>query len=514
MMKSSAANACSPADANNSPARNESAAECASRIESSSRSRSARSRWRATDSPTSGCSASATASQSASSSCSSALRLFDRPRYAASTTSACTKRHRPAASSSGWIRPARSSDEIAASTSSGASSRGEGLEPRSPEPAAFDGCSLEDQARAGFEAVEPGGEERLQRPRDLHVGIVRSLPAAVDEQSLIRKHRRELLEVERIAFGRLADPVDDGHGGVSAQQQLADRAGVLRCERREGRRDRARLAGGPGRALLHELWPGQAEEEHGAVHALDDGVGQVEHRRLCRMQVVEHDDQRPVGGEHLEQAADRPRGVGPDRRADSEELRETVTDGRTVRLRDHPLAQRTRNCRGVPGWRSGCLSEKFDEWRERHSLAVGGSLSHEHRRPFRGLGRERGGQPRLSHPGRSQDRDEHARPGIDRVLQRLLELPQRALAPDERRRIARCHRSDRDDAPGRQGSGLALGVQRLDRLGHDRAAHESPRRLTDQHGHRARRPIAAARPCSWRRRPPARPRRTEPPRRS
>ena len=41
--------------------------------------------------------------------------------------------------------------------------------------------------------------------------------------------------------------------------------------------------------------------------------------------------------------------------------------------------------------------------------------------------------------------------------------------------------SDRDDAPGGHGLGLALGVQRLDRLGHDRVAHESPGRLADQH---------------------------------
>ena len=33
--------------------------------------------------------------------------------------------------------------------------------------------------------------------------------------------------------------------------------------------------------------------------------------------------------------------------ADSEELRETVTDGRPVRLRDHALAERARDCRGV-----------------------------------------------------------------------------------------------------------------------------------------------------------------------
>ena len=42
-------------------------------------------------------------------------------------------------------------------------------------------------------------------------------------------------------------------------------------------------------------------------------------------------------------------------------------------------------------------------------------------------------------------------------------------------------RSDRDHAPGRHRLGLAFRVQRLDRLGDDRAPHEPPGRLPDQH---------------------------------
>ena len=55
--------------------------------------------------------------------------------------------------------------------------------------------------------------------------------------------------------------------------------------------------------------------------------------------VLQHHDERPLGGEHLEQASHGPRSVGAERVADPEELRETVTDGRAVRLRGQPLAQ-------------------------------------------------------------------------------------------------------------------------------------------------------------------------------
>jgi hypothetical protein len=77
----------------------------------------------------------------------------------------------------------------------------------------------------------------------------------------------------------------------------------------------------------------------GTVRAFDDRVGQVEHRRLCRVRVLEHLDERPLGGEDLEQAPHRPCGVGAERLADPEELGETVTDGGAIRLRRQSLAE-------------------------------------------------------------------------------------------------------------------------------------------------------------------------------
>ena len=46
--------------------------------------------------------------------------------------------------------------------------------------------------------------------------------------------------------------------------------------------------------LLEELGPGETQEEHAAVHSLDDRVGQIEHRRLRPVHVLEHHDERPL----------------------------------------------------------------------------------------------------------------------------------------------------------------------------------------------------------------------------
>jgi hypothetical protein len=211
------------------------------------------------------------------------------------------------------------------------------------EPAPLDRGAFEDQARHAVEAVEPGGEQRLQGRGNLDRRVTRTQPAAVDEEPLIREHRRQLLQVQRVPLGRLADPVDEGRRGILSEQQLADPPGVLLRERRQGRRERAGLAGSPGRTLLEQLGTGEAQEENGAVHALDDRVGQVEHRRLCPVQVIQHHDERPLGGEHLEQPPHRPRCVGSERVADAEELGEPVTDGVPVRLCGHQRAERERH---------------------------------------------------------------------------------------------------------------------------------------------------------------------------
>ena len=226
------------------------------------------------------------------------------------------------------------------STSSGLSVRGEGAERRDPEAASLDRGPLEDQTRCGIEAIEPRCEQRLQGRGDLDLGVVRAHPPTVDEESLIGEHRRELLQVQGVPLGRLADPVDDGRWGLRPEQKTRHLPGILRRERRKGRGERSRLAGRPGGTLLEELGPREAQEEHGTMNPLDDGIGQVEHRRLCPVDVFEHHDERLLRGEDLDQAPDRPGGVGRERFADPKDLGEAIAHGGAVGLTDQPFAER------------------------------------------------------------------------------------------------------------------------------------------------------------------------------
>ena len=79
------------------------------------------------------------------------------------------------------------------------------------------------------------------------------------------------------------------------------------------------------------------------MDTLDDGIRKVEHRRLRPVDVFEHHDERSLRGEDLEQAPDRPGGVGRERLADTENLREPVAHGRPVGLSGQPFAERRRD---------------------------------------------------------------------------------------------------------------------------------------------------------------------------
>ena len=179
---------------------------------------------------------------------------------------------------------------------------------------------------------------------------------------------------------------------LAPEQKLRDAPAILLREQRKSCRDRAWLSGRPRRALFEKLGPREAQEEHGTVDSLDHGIGQVEHRGLRPVDVLEHHDERLLGGDDLEQASDRPGCVGRERLANAEALGESVADGRTVGLIDKPLAERRRDLLGVSPGPSRCLREQLDERRERDADAVGGSLTDQDGRPFADLACERGSQ--------------------------------------------------------------------------------------------------------------------------
>ena len=164
-----------------------------------------------------------------------------------------------------------------------------------PELLADDGRPLEHLPLAGIEAVEPSGEERLDRRRqrdELGRGA-----------RLLGEHRDELLRVERIPLRHL------GHAAAEFRREHA--AAVERVEELRRLPGRERLEPHvralPLRPLLEQLRPGDAEEQDRCVaapaaHVLDE----VEQHRLGPVDVLQDDEQRPLPGEELEQPAHGP----------------------------------------------------------------------------------------------------------------------------------------------------------------------------------------------------------------
>ena len=140
------------------------------------------------------------------------------------------------------------------------------------------------------------------------------------------------------------------------------------------------------------------------MDTLEDRVDKIEHRRLRPVHVLQHHHQRSLGREHLQQATDRPGGVRTKRLADAQNLGESITDGRAIRLGRQPLTQRRRDDLRLSRRSADSLGEQINEWGERDPLAVGGRLSDEHRRAILNGARECRRQSRLAHAGRRRGR--------------------------------------------------------------------------------------------------------------
>ncbi len=231
--------------------------------------------------------------------------------------------------------------------------------------------------------------------------------------------------------------------------------------------------------LLEELGPSQAQEEHLAVDPLGDRVGEVEHRPLRPVQVLEHHHERPLGGDHLEQAPDRPGRLRGERLTHAEELREPIAHRGGVRLTDKPFAEPLGDLLGLSPGTSRRLGQQLDQRRERDAVAVGGGLPDEDRREVPRRLTELRGQSRLPDPRRRQDRDEDRRTRLDRIAQRLAQHRQVTVASDQRR-LGACGDGLHPQHPeGRHRLGLALGVDGLDRLGDHVVADQAARGLPD-----------------------------------
>ena len=157
---------------------------------------------------------------------------------------------------------------------------------------ADDRRALEDGPLAGFEPVEPLGEECLDRRRH-------------DEVARLRQ-RRQLLDVERVALGRaqhaLAGRIVE-LGAEPGEQLLR----ILRRQRFERHDLRAGARCGPARPPVEQLRPRQAEHEHGrALDAAVQVVEQVEEGRLAAVDVLEDEQQRALRRKHFDEPPSAP----------------------------------------------------------------------------------------------------------------------------------------------------------------------------------------------------------------
>lgn len=207
------------------------------------------------------------------------------------------------------------------------------------EGLALDGRSLEHGALVGGDQVEPGRQQRLQGGRQVP-GARRAAVAGLLGQVPV-----QLLEEERVAR-RPVDHRVDGGGVEDRPQPAHERAAVGVVQRQQ----QVHPAGGPVRAQVHQLGPGEAQHEHRRVVQGRDPLDQVEQLRTGRVQVVDHQDERAGGGQPGHQPPKRPRcllagrAVGQPER-DREPLGHAGLQPQADRPRRHVVAGRRRPLR-------------------------------------------------------------------------------------------------------------------------------------------------------------------------
>ena len=220
-------------------------------------------------------------------SCSSARVALVSASYAASRMSRCRKRNPSSPEYTGaWgsisclrTRFARRGVTRSASGSSACTAA-------TMEDLSFDGGSFEHGPLAGLQLVESGGEQRLQRRRDDDLAVGRAC------------HADHLVHEERVAAGGARDSLAELAGSPRGSSESTSPA-VRRSSRivtcQSGRRSTS-----SGRAMQRIRIGLSGREKR-------DVLDQVEEGLLAPLDVVEHDDERPLGGSMLERLAKRPR---------------------------------------------------------------------------------------------------------------------------------------------------------------------------------------------------------------
>ena len=325
---------------------------------------------------------------------------------------------------------------------------------RGAELAADDGGALEERPLVRLEQVEPALEQRLHRGR--HV--------VQHARATLVHVREELLGEERVARCDLDDTLTSfGRQLVASRERGEQRDRLLLGQGLEHERPL-----GPRRPLVEQLGPCDADAEDRPGGPLRKLLDQVEQRRLCPVHVLEHEQQRALAGERLEEATDGPRALACGCRALGE------PDQFEYSLRDE--------LRVLGLCQDGSHIQSLDHLAERQvrrALAVGDAAAGQHRRVLLDERDQLVGEARLADAGLADDGHDLRR----RLALRLLEDGEQplklVLAADELRlQIAGHGRRSRDELEQPEGRQRRL-LARLDGLHADGVADELERRRAE-----------------------------------
>ena len=348
------------------------------------------------------------------------------------------------------------------------------------------------------QAIEPRGEQRRDRRRDMdRAEVARRSPAVAgpDELAILHEHRDDVLDEQRIAFGDRLDPGQQRLVHLAPEQGAGQGPRVLDAETLQQDRLRIELATAPGRADIQEVRAGDGDDQDRLATApVDQVLDEIEERRLGPVEIVEQHDHGLARRDGLEEATHSPEHVLARRVTGHESDRggDPVSDLRAIPLVGHECTQLGQRGGAIVRLIDpGCGPDDLGDRPVCDPLAVGQASPAQDRRPVADAADQLEHEPALAHAGRAEEREQAAPPLREGILERPEQAPELPLATHQRRiEMARGHdagRVHRDDAPRHERLALALGIDRRRRLGRDRVADQPIRLGADED--RARRRV-------------------------
>ena len=254
----------------------------------------------------------------------------------------------------------------------------QGDERLSVEDLSDHGRSLQRDALRTVQLIDPGADERgcgrwhreLGEVTGRHPGLV-----SKDDPPLLHEHRERLLGEQRVALGRLHDPVADRWVDPIDRQQVGDeRTEIGGGQGLERDRGGVQLPATPPGTHLQQLRPRHARHEDRRVdRPVGDVLDELEHRGLRPLHVVDDERDRSRPRHALEQPADSPERLLADRLPTLEphDLCDLPRDPFRLVIAGDQSGDLREGCRRVLGARErSSRPDRLDDRPERDAVAV------------------------------------------------------------------------------------------------------------------------------------------------